>query len=197
MKKFSEWLVEKHPDYIDEALLDCEIIKEGNLLRNMVAAAGIASAGLMGTHAQAAQPAKSIYNTTGQELAVRMGFDDMQKITMLEGLLKSLKAIKNARSELDDIEAREFFAYKMQDAIRHGLIPHPVDEDGEKILDLEEDEAVKTAENHLQRYLGAGRSTNKTTNKTTEKPPSTKSNLRQLPQLPSGPTSSRDLGGFE
>jgi hypothetical protein len=107
---------------------------------------------------------RTAYDLTGQDLvdgfggagAIRGDKDKQQKALQTAGLLGSLLEIKTAHktgSESEINVAEEIFDVKMRDAVDSGLIPHPVDEDGELISDFEGPEAIAAAEKYLEQYL--------------------------------------------
>lgn len=102
---------------------------------------------------------RTVYDLTNQDLLQQIGADtetQQQELLQSAGLLDSLKDIKESRGDtVREITAYEIFATKMQDAVASGLIPAPVNEDGDPISDFESDEGVSAAEAHLKKYLPA------------------------------------------
>jgi hypothetical protein len=118
--------------------------------------------------APAAQEKKTAYDLTGADIVTALGGADavrgskekQQELLQSDGLRKDIKAIKKARERGDTVDeenALEPFEVGMRDAIASGLIPHPVDEDGDPITDFESDEAIAAAEKHLEKYLPKGK----------------------------------------
>jgi hypothetical protein len=112
----------------------------------------------------ALQQKRSVYDLTGADLlqssggpeAVKTSEKKQQELLQNTGLLNNLKELKYAQEKGEDyIEqvASEKLGLRMRDAVASGLIPHPVDEDGDPITDFEGDEAVAAAEKHLEQYL--------------------------------------------
>ena len=110
------------------------------------------------------QQKRSVYDLTGADLlkeaggatAVKASEKKQQELLQNAGLLNNLKELKYAQEKGEDyIEqvASEKLGLRMRDAIASGLIPHPVDEDGDPITDFEGDEAVAAVEKHLAQYL--------------------------------------------
>lgn len=107
---------------------------------------------------------KTAYDLTEADLKAAIGGDkaiagsDNKNTEFLQskGLLENIKGIKDARqrgSDADEADLEEEFETGMRDAIASGLIPHPVDEDGDPITDFTSDEAIAAAEKHLEKYL--------------------------------------------
>lgn len=106
----------------------------------------------------------TVYDLTGKDLiegfggeeAIRGDTNKQQEALQASGLLSSLRGIKTAQEKgsasLENVEL-EKFSVKMRDAVQSGLLPHPVDEDGDKIYDFEGDEAIAAAEKYLSQYL--------------------------------------------
>lgn len=112
------------------------------------------------------QKDKTAYDLTDSAIVAALGGADaiknnkekQQELLQSTGLLKNLNELKEAQktgSTVKENTAYETFETRMRDAIASGLIPHPVDEDGDPITNFESDEAVAAAEKHLERYLPA------------------------------------------
>jgi hypothetical protein len=114
--------------------------------------------------ASAAPEKKTAYDLTGADIvtslggadAIRSSKEKQQELLQSESLRKNIKAIKKARERGDTVEEENAlapFEVGMRDAVASGLIPRPVDEDGDPITDFESDEAIAAAEKHLEKYL--------------------------------------------
>jgi hypothetical protein len=114
--------------------------------------------------ASAAPEKKTAYDLTGADIVTSLGGADaiksskekQQELLQSDSLRKNIKAIKKARERGDTVEEENAiapFETGMRDAVASGLIPHPVDEDGDPITDFESDEAIAAAEKHLEKYL--------------------------------------------
>jgi hypothetical protein len=120
--------------------------------------------------AAAPQEKKTAYDLTETDIRTALGGDsalkssDKQKTEFLQskGLLNNIKDIKDAKQRGADNDlspAEEEFETGMRDAIASGLIPHPVDKDGDPITDFTSDEAIAAAEKHLEKYLPKSKET--------------------------------------
>lgn len=151
----------------------------------------------------ATQNTRTVYDLSGNDLiaglggadAIRADKNKQQVALQTAGLLGSLRDIKDAKGDTYREEtAREIFSVKMRDAVNSGLIPHPVDEDGDEIADFEDDEAIAAAEKHLEQYLPKNQATSATVGDDDQKSAATRSPSQQQ-EIATNPDANEMLHG--